>query len=63
MTKMKSYRMREIDLDTIEWLKERLKYQDTDTKVIQTALWYLEQSIKAGKSSYMLKDEYLLDKS
>lgn len=63
MTTMKSYRFSQRDIDRIKWIKERLKYEDTDTEVIQLALWCLHMEIKEGRLNNLIKDEYLLDKS
>lgn len=62
MKTMKSYRMKEIDLDAIKRIKEITKLE-TDTKVISYAIWWLEMSIRCDhKPSPIIKDEYLLDK-
>lgn len=63
MTTMKSYRMREIDLDAIERIKGMTKLE-SDTDVIKEAIWWLEMSLRCDKKPWgLLKDEDHLDKS
>lgn len=63
MKQMKSYRMRDIDLEAIQRIKDMTKLE-TDTEVIKKAIWWLEMSLRCDKKPWgILKDEDHLDKS
>lgn len=63
MKTMVSYRMRDIDLEAIDRIKE-MTTLETSTEVIREAIWWLEMSLRREKKPMsILKVEYLPDKS
>lgn len=61
MTKMKSYRINELDILRLKHIKEKLQLE-TETRTIQIAIqrWYNE--IEGMPTEDELINEYLLDK-